>query len=130
MEASNHYLPFKVLPKHKSLKFSLLILSMFLHLFPFRCFSLFLCMLFFLSPSLFSCLSVLLSSFFLFFISFFLYFLLIFFSHKPKCNVYTICRQTQLSTRWYANLLNVNLIYMFRPQSLAIIRLYKRKLIN
>ena len=48
-----------------------------------------------------------------------------------KCNVYTICRQTQLNTRWYANLLNVNLNnYMFRPQSLAIIRLYKRKLIN
>ena len=45
-----------------------------------------------------------------------------------KCNVYTMCRQTQLSTRWYANLLNVNLNYMFRPQSLAIIRLYKRKL--
>ena len=44
--------------------------------------------------------------------------------------MYTICRQTQLSTRWYANLLNVNLNYMFRPQSLAIIRLYKRKLIN
>ena len=51
-------------------------------------------------------------------------------SNKSKCNVYTICRQTQLSTRWYANLLNVNLNYMFRPQSLAIIRLYKRKLIN
>ena len=45
---------------------------------------------------------------------------------KSKCNVYTICRQTQLSTRWYANLLNVNLNYMFRPQSFAIIRLYKR----
>ena len=45
--------------------------------------------------------------------------------------VYTICRQTQLSTRWYANLLNVNLNnYMFRPQNLAINRLYKRKLIN
>ena len=51
-------------------------------------------------------------------------------SNKSKCNVYAICRQTQPSTRWYANLLNVNLIYMFRPQSLAIIRLYKRKLIN
>ena len=49
---------------------------------------------------------------------------------KSKCNVYIICRQTQLSTRWYANLLNVNLNYMFRPQSLAIIGLYKRKLIN
>jgi len=36
----------------------------------------------------------------------------------------TICRQTQLSTRWYANLLSVNLNYMFRPQSLAIIRLH------
>ena len=37
-------------------------------------------------------------------------------SNKSKCNVYTICRQTQLSTRWYANLLNVNLNnYMFRP---------------
>ena len=47
-----------------------------------------------------------------------------------QCNVYTICRQTQLSTRWYANLLNVNLNYMFRPQSLAIIKLHKRKLIN
>ena len=47
-----------------------------------------------------------------------------------KYNVYKICRQTQLSTRWYANSLNVNLNYMFRPQSLAIIRLYKRKLIN
>ena len=48
-----------------------------------------------------------------------------------KCNVYTVCHQTQLSTRWYANLLNVNINnYMFRPQSLAIIRLYKRKLIN
>ena len=48
-----------------------------------------------------------------------------------KCNVYKICSQTQLNTRWYANLLNVNLNkYMFRPQSLAIIRLYKRKLIN
>ena len=47
-----------------------------------------------------------------------------------KCNAYTICRQTQLSTRWYANLLNTYLHYMFRPQSLAIIRLYKRKLIN
>ena len=52
------------------------------------------------------------------------------FRYSPKCNVYTMCRQTQLSTRWYANLLNVNLNYMFRPQSLAIIRLYKRKLIN
>ena len=49
---------------------------------------------------------------------------------SSKCNVYTICRQTQLSTRWYVNLLNVNLNYMFRPQILAIIRLYKRKLIN
>ena len=48
-------------------------------------------------------------------------------SHPP-CNVYTICRQTQLSTRRYANLLNVNLNYMFRPQSLAIISLYERKL--
>jgi len=48
-----------------------------------------------------------------------------------KCNMYTICRQTQLNTRWYANLLNVNLNnYIFRPQSLAIIRLYKRKFIN
>ena len=36
---------------------------------------------------------------------------------KSQCNVYTICRQTQLSTRWYANLLNVNLNYTFRPQS-------------
>jgi len=49
--------------------------------------------------------------------------------HTFKChskrNVYAICRQTQLSTRWYANLLNVNLNYMFRPQSFAIIRLYK-----
>ena len=37
-------------------------------------------------------------------------------SNKSKCNVCTICRQTQLSTRWYANLLNVNLNnYMFRP---------------
>ena len=44
-------------------------------------------------------------------------------SNKSKCNVYTMCRQTQLSTRWYGNLLNVNLNYMFRPQSLAIIRL-------
>jgi len=43
---------------------------------------------------------------------------------ESKCNVYTICRQTQLSTRWYAHLLNVNLNYMFRSQSLAIIRLY------
>ena len=51
-------------------------------------------------------------------------------SNKSKCNVYTICRQTQLSNRWYTNLLNVNFNYMFRPQSLAIIRLYKRKLIN
>jgi hypothetical protein len=51
-------------------------------------------------------------------------------SNNSKCNVYTICRQTHLSTRWYANLLNVNLNYMFRPQNLAIIRLYKRKLIN
>ena len=51
-------------------------------------------------------------------------------SNKSKCNVYAICRQTQLSTRWYANLLNINLNYIFRPQSLAIIRLYKRKLIN
>jgi len=42
-----------------------------------------------------------------------------------ECNVYIICRQTQLSIRWYANLLNVSLNYMFRPQSLAIIRLYK-----
>ena len=50
-------------------------------------------------------------------------------SNKSVCNVYTICRQTQLSTRWYATLLNLN-NYMFRPQSLAIIRLYKRKLIN
>ena len=48
-----------------------------------------------------------------------------------KCNVYTICRHIQLSTRCYANLLNVNLNnYMFRPQCLAIFRLYKRKLIN
>ena len=38
-------------------------------------------------------------------------------SNKSECSVYTICRQTQLSTRWYANLLNVNLNYMFRPQS-------------
>ena len=51
-------------------------------------------------------------------------------SNKSKYNVYAIYRQTQLSIRWYANLLNVNLKYMFRPQSLAIIRLYKRKLIN
>jgi len=28
-------------------------------------------------------------------------------SNKSKYNVYTICRQTQLSTIWYANLLNV-----------------------
>ena len=53
-----------------------------------------------------------------------------FITFRSKCNVYTVCRQTQLSTRWYADLLNVNLNYMFRPQSLAIIRLYKRKLIN
>ena len=38
---------------------------------------------------------------------------------KSKCNVYTICRQTQLSTRLYANLLNVNLNYMFRPNFVA-----------
>jgi hypothetical protein len=44
--------------------------------------------------------------------------------------VYAVCRQTQLRTRWYANLLNVNLNYMFWPQSLAIIRLYKRKHAN
>ena len=43
---------------------------------------------------------------------------------KSKCTVYTICRQKQLSTRWYANLLNLNLNYIFRPQSLAIIRLW------
>ena len=49
---------------------------------------------------------------------------------RSKCNVYAIFRQTQLGTRWYANLLNVNLSYMFRPQSLAIIRLYKIKLIS
>jgi len=30
-------------------------------------------------------------------------------SNKSKCNVYTLRRQTQLSTRLYANLLNVNL---------------------
>ena len=41
------------------------------------------------------------------------------------CTQYVV---KQLSTRWYANLLNVSLNYMFRPQSLAIIRLYKRKL--
>ena len=29
-------------------------------------------------------------------------------SNKSKCNVYTTCRQTQLNTRWYANLLNLN----------------------
>jgi len=28
-------------------------------------------------------------------------------SQLSKCNVYAICRQTQLSTRWYANLLNI-----------------------
>ena len=27
-------------------------------------------------------------------------------SNQSKCDVYTICRQTQLSTRWYADLLN------------------------
>ena len=51
-------------------------------------------------------------------------------SAESKYNVYAIYRQTQFSIRWYANLLNVNLNYMFRPQSLAIIRLYKRKLIK
>jgi hypothetical protein len=51
-------------------------------------------------------------------------------SNKSKCDVYAICRQTQLSTRWYVHLLNVNLNYMFRPQTLAIIRLYKSKRIN
>ena len=51
-------------------------------------------------------------------------------SNKSQCKVYTICRPTQLSAGWYANLLNVSLNYMFRPQRLAIIRLYKRKLIN
>jgi hypothetical protein len=32
-----------------------------------------------------------------------------FMSNKSKCNVYAICRKTQFSTRWYANLLNINL---------------------
>ena len=48
-------------------------------------------------------------------------------NQNVMCTQYVV---KQLSTRWYANLLNVNLNYMFRPQSLAIIRLYKRKLIN
>jgi hypothetical protein len=37
-------------------------------------------------------------------------------SNKSKYNVYAICPQTQLSTRWYVNLLNINFNYMFRPQ--------------
>jgi len=43
--------------------------------------------------------------------------LLTIFIQASKCNVCTICRQIQLSTRWHVNLLNVNLNYMFRPQS-------------
>jgi hypothetical protein len=49
-------------------------------------------------------------------------------SNKSQCNVRNMsCRHIQLSTRRYANLLNVNLNYMFRPQSLAIIKVYKRQ---
>jgi hypothetical protein len=41
-------------------------------------------------------------------------------SCKSKCNVYAICRQTQLSTRWYANLLNVEIYDTLRTHYILI----------